>query len=58
MNKIGSLRSIKVYRNSKEIANLDVYDYLLNGKYTTNVRLEENDMILVGPYDLLAVVRG
>ena len=38
MNKIGSLRSIKVYRNSKEIANLDVYDYLLNGKYTTNVR--------------------
>ena len=58
VNKIGSLRSIKVYRNSKEIANLDVYDYLLNGKYTTNVRLEENDMIMVGPYDQLAVVRG
>ena len=58
VNKIGSLRSIKVYRNSKEIANLDVYDYLLNGKYTTNVRLEENDMIMVGPCDQLAVVRG
>lgn len=58
VNDIGSLRNIRVFRNSKEIANLDVYDYLLNGKYTTNVRLEENDMIIVGPYEQLAVVRG
>ena len=46
VNDIGSLRNIKVYRNSKEIASLDVYDYLLNGKYETNIRLEDNDMIL------------
>lgn len=58
VNEIGSLRNIKVFRNSKEIANLDVYDYLLNGKYATNVRLEENDMIMVGTYAQLAVVRG
>ena len=32
VNDIGSLRNIRVYRNNKEIANLDVYDYLLNGK--------------------------
>ena len=49
VNDIGSLRNIKVYRNSKEIANLDVYDYLLNGKYDTNIRLEDNDMIIIGP---------
>ena len=48
VNDIGSLRNIKVYRNSKEIANLDVYDYLLNGKYDTNIRLEDNDMIIIG----------
>lgn len=58
INEIGSLRGIKVYRNSKEVASLDVYDYLLNGKYDTNIRLEENDMIIIPPYDQLAVVRG
>lgn len=58
VNDIGTLRNIKVYRNSKEVANLDVYNYLLQGKYTTNIRLQENDMIIVGPYDQLAVVRG
>ena len=58
VNEIGSLRGIKVYRNSKEVAKLDVYDYLLNGKYNTNIRLEENDMVIVSPYDQLAIVRG
>ena len=58
VNEIGSLRGIKVYRNSKEVAKLDVYDYLLNGKYNTNIRLEENDMVIVSPYDQLAVVQG
>ncbi len=58
INDIGSLRDIKVYRNSKEVARLDVYDYLLNGKYEANIRLEENDMIIIPPYDQLAVVRG
>lgn len=58
VNNIGSLRSIKVFRNSKQVADLDVYDYLLHGKYNTNIRLEENDMIMVGPYDRLAIVRG
>ena len=58
VNNIGSLRSIKVYRNSKEIANLDVYNYLLHGEYNTNIRLEDNDMIIIGPYELLVVAKG
>ena len=58
VNDIGTLRSIKVYRNSREVANLDVYAFLLQGKYENNIRLEENDMIMVGPYDQLAVVKG
>lgn len=58
VNDIGSLRSIKVFRDSKLVAELDVYDYLLNGKYDTNVRLEENDMVMVGAYDQHVAVRG
>ena len=58
VNRIGSLRAIKVYRDSKEIATLDVYDYLINGKYETNIRLEDNDMIIVQPYDSYVTVTG
>lgn len=58
VNDIGSLRSVKVYRNSKEVANLDVYAYLLQGKFTTNIRLEENDMIIIGPYENLVSANG
>jgi len=58
VNDIGSLRNIKVYRESKEIACLDVYDYLLHGKYDANIRLENNDMIIVGPYEQLVSVTG
>lgn len=58
VNDIGSLRNIRVYRNNKEIANLDVYDYLLKGKYDTNIRLEDNDMIIIEPYDQLVNTKG
>lgn len=58
VNDIGSLRSVKVYRNSKLVADLDVYDYLLNGKYDSNIRLEDNDMVIISPYDNLAKITG
>lgn len=58
VNRIGSLRTIKVYRNSKEVGTLDVYDYLLNGKFESNIRLEDNDMIIVSPYEKLVTIAG
>jgi len=58
VNEIGSLRSIRVFRNNKEVATLDVYDFLLNGKYDTNIRLEDNDMIIVSPYQNLVSIGG
>lgn len=58
VNDIGTLRQIKVYRNSREVAVLDVYDYLLHGNYKPNIRLQENDMIIVGPYEQWVVVQG
>ncbi|WP_459189885.1 SLBB domain-containing protein [Parabacteroides sp. APC149_11_2_Y6] len=58
VSDIGSLRSIKVFRNSKEVANLDVYDFLLHGKTEANIRLEENDMIIIGPYESLVSAKG
>ena len=57
-NDIGTLRNIKVYRNNKLVTTVDIYDYILNGKLTGNVRLSDNDVIVVGPYDCLVNVTG
>lgn len=55
---IGTLREIKVYRAGKEVAVIDVYDYILNGKTESNVRLQDDDVISVGAYSGVADVRG
>ncbi len=58
VSDIGTLRNIKVYRNNKLVTTVDIYDYMLNGKLTGNVRLADNDVIVVGPYDCLVNVTG
>ncbi|MDY0200666.1 MAG: SLBB domain-containing protein, partial [Tenuifilaceae bacterium] len=45
----GSFREIKVMRNAIEIANIDLYEFLLNGKTSLNIRLNDEDVIFVGP---------
>lgn len=58
VSDIGTLRDIKVYRNGRQLASIDVYDLLLNGKSKGNVILADNDIIVVGPYDALVEIRG
>ena len=58
ISEIGTLRDIKVYRGGRQIATIDVYDYLLNGNQKGDVRLQDNDIIQVGPYECLVNVRG
>ena len=57
-NEIGTLRNVKVYRNGKLLSNVDVYDFLLNGKLTGDVRLQDNDIVTVGPYEALVNIAG
>ena len=56
--ELGTLRNIKVYRNSQLISVVDVYDYIQNGRLTGNVRLADNDVVMVGAYDCLVNVAG
>ena len=58
INEIGTLRDIKVYREGHQIATIDVYDYLLNGNQKGDIRLQDNDIVQVGPYECLVNVRG
>ena len=57
-NDLGTLRNIKVYRNNRLVTVVDIYDYILNGKLTGNVRLSDNDVIVVGTYDCLVTIAG
>ncbi len=54
----GSLRNIIVNRNGKNIATVDVYDFLMNGNRSGDIRLEEGDVILVPSYKTLVKVNG
>jgi protein involved in polysaccharide export with SLBB domain len=57
-NDIGTLRNVKVFRNGRLLSNVDVYDFLLNGKLTGDVRLQDNDVITVSPYEALVNITG
>ena len=58
INDVGTLRDIKVYRNGRKISTIDVYDYILTGNSSGDVRLQDNDIVAVGPYDCLVAIEG
>lgn len=58
ISEYGTLRAIKVYRNSKLISTIDIYEYILNGNTAGNVRLQDDDVIIVGAYDALVNIQG
>lgn len=58
ITQIGTLRNIKVSRGGRIVSKVDVYDYILNGKLTGNVMLQDNDAIIVGAYDALVNISG
>ena len=51
ISDMGTLRDIKVFRNGKQVSKIDVYDYIINGNNKGNIRLQDNDLVVVGPYD-------
>ncbi|NDV64360.1 SLBB domain-containing protein [Bacteroides sp. 224] len=58
VNPIGSMRSIQVVRAGKKIADVDVYEYILQGKTSDDIRLMEGDVVIVPPYDCLVNISG
>ena len=58
INRLGTLRNIKVFRQGRLITVVDVYEFILNGRLAGNVRLQDNDVIQVGAYDCIVEVEG
>ena len=58
ISDLGTLRSIKVFRQGRQVSVVDVYEFILNGRLAGNVRLQDNDVIQVGTYDCIVDVSG
>src|SRR5690606_26405486 len=43
----GSFRNIQIVRNGKTVATLDIYEFLINGSFEENVRLQDQDVLMV-----------
>lgn len=54
----GSLRNVKVLRDNKVVATVDLYDYLLRGDQTSDVRLQNNDLVFIVPRGKTVSIRG
>jgi len=58
IGRLGTLRNIKVLRNGRTVSTIDIYDYILNGRQTGNIRLQDNDVIEVGTYERIVGITG
>jgi len=54
----GSLRAIKVIRGGQQIATVDVYGYLFDGRSDSDITLKEGDVVIVPPYVNLVYAGG
>ncbi|AMQ01373.1 Capsule biosynthesis protein [Pedobacter cryoconitis] len=57
-NDNGSFRKIQVIRNNKIVSTIDVYNFLLNGVQTGNIRLQDQDVINIPVYQTRVEMSG
>lgn len=57
-SEIGSLRNIRIFRAGRNVATVDLYDYLMKGNNTNDINLQEGDIVMVEPYSTLAQITG
>ena len=58
VSDLGSLRNIKLYHENEEVATVDMYDYILNGKVQDDIRINDNDVVIVSPHSILVDIDG
>jgi len=57
-SKTGSMRDIQVKRNGKTRVNFDLYEFLMKGDKTKDIRLMPEDVIFIPPVGPLAAIAG
>jgi protein involved in polysaccharide export with SLBB domain len=56
--KMGSMRNIKIIRHGKIVANIDMYGFLVDGIYKSNISLQDEDVIKIEPYCNRTTIKG
>ncbi|GLI52401.1 SLBB domain-containing protein [Thermodesulfovibrio yellowstonii] len=57
-SKTGTMRDIQVKRNGRTIVHFDMYDFLLKGDKTKDIRLMPEDVIFIPPVGNLVAIAG
>ncbi len=58
VNEIGSLRDIQVKRNGKLVGHMDLYDLLMRGDASGDLRLRSGDVVFIPPVGGLVSITG
>ena len=58
ISDLGTLRNVKVIRNGRQISVVDIYEFILNGRLSGNIRLQDNDVVQVGAYECIVDISG
>ena len=57
-NENGAFRNIQVYRDSRLVATVDIYEFLAKGEQTSNITLQDNDVVIVPPVQSRIEISG
>ena len=58
VSDIGSLRDVQLVRNGRNIATIDVYQFIMKGNIQDDIRLQEGDVVIVPAYEVLVKIDG
>jgi protein involved in polysaccharide export with SLBB domain len=58
ISDLGTMRNVKVIRNGRQISVVDIYEFIINGRLSGNVRLQDNDVVQVGAYECIVDISG
>ena len=58
VSDLGTLRNVQVVRGGKKIASVDVYDFILNGNTSGDIRLDEGDVVIVPTLGSVVKISG
>lgn len=57
-NENGSFRNIQVYRDSRLVASVDIYEFVSKGNSQSNITLQDNDVVIVPPLQARVEIIG
>ncbi len=58
ISDLGTMRNVKVIRNGRQISVVDIYEFIIYGRLSGNVRLQDNDVVQVGAYECIVDISG